>query len=51
MRESDFKLNLLGGIGMYHRKAQIRRNRNRFKVFSNGLSHDQIFKSIENAKK
>jgi len=34
MRESDFQLNLLGGIGIYHKKAQTSRNRNRFKAFS-----------------
>jgi hypothetical protein len=34
MRESDFKVNFFGGIGMYHRKAQTRRNRNRFKAFT-----------------
>jgi hypothetical protein len=30
MRGGDFQTNLFGGIGIYHRKAQIRRNTNKF---------------------
>jgi hypothetical protein len=33
MRGSDFQLNFLGGIGIYHKKAHIRRNRNKFKAY------------------
>jgi len=48
VRESDLQLNLLGGIGMYHRKAQIRRNGNRFKAFTDAPNlTNRIFKSIE----
>ena len=30
-RQPDFNLNFLGGIGIYHKKAHIARNTNRFK--------------------
>jgi hypothetical protein len=31
MRQIDVGLNFLGGIGMYHKKTHIARNKNRFK--------------------
>lgn len=49
MREGAFHLNLLGGMGMYHRNAQIRRNRNRFTFLTKTQSANEIFKPIENA--
>lgn len=38
MREGDFQLNFFGGMGIYHTKAHIRRNRNRFKMSPNPKS-------------
>jgi hypothetical protein len=49
-RARDFQLNFLGGIGMYHKNAHIRRNKNKFNFSSPQLKFRiLIFKLIESA--
>jgi len=47
-RQPDVNLNFLGGIGMYHKTAQITKNRNRFK-FPHQLPQYsiQVFKTTD----